>query len=215
MAEVRGITGTRAWVRMTAVVLLAPWSLTACGGLAGSAPAGSTAAASGVAPGAPSLPPPAPGDPSAPRSGVDPGWRVSRVVDGDTVWVTRDGRRLKVRLIGIDTPETVAPGEPVGCFGPQSSDFAARLLLGTRVGLEYDPGQGMTDAYDRTLAYVWTQPTPDGGPARLFNYDAIRQGYARQYLYDEAYAWYPEFVAAEAAARDEGLGLWSACPDLP
>jgi micrococcal nuclease len=151
--------------------------------------------------------------PAAPKAPADAGWRVSRVVDGDTIWVTRSGRRLKVRLLGIDTPETVDPGEPVGCFGPEASAFATALLSGATVSLEYDASQGRTDAYGRTLAYVWLGTGASGAQPRLFNFEAVRQGFARQYRYDGPYAWYDAFVAAERAARTEGAGLWRACPD--
>ena len=74
---------------------------------------------------------------------------VERVVDGDTIIVRGVGR---VRLIGVDTPETVAPGRPVEFFGREASAFAKRLLEGRRVRLEYD--RERTDRYGRTLAYV-------------------------------------------------------------
>lgn len=61
---------------------------------------------------------------------VSPGWRVTRVVDGDTVDVTRGRRTLTLRLIGIDTPETVHPTEPIECHGPEATQFATRRLLG-------------------------------------------------------------------------------------
>jgi micrococcal nuclease len=151
----------------------------------------------------------------APRGPVDAGWRVSRVVDGDTIWVTRAGVTLKVRLIGIDTPETVAPGQPVGCFGPEASAYATELLLDRGVTLELDPGQGREDRYGRTLAYVWLDGPAPGEYGAQFNLEAVRSGHARQYLYDEPYLWFTDYVAAEAAARAAGRGLWGACPAQP
>lgn len=135
---------------------------------------------------------------------VSKDWRVTRVVDGDTVDVTRDRRTLTLRLIGIDTPETVHPTEPIECFGPESTDFASRRLLGEPVTLEFDPSQGRLDYYDRTLAYVWIGRT-------MFNRMAIRRGYALEYTYDDPYRWQREFVRAEAIARSERLGVWR-CP---
>lgn len=137
---------------------------------------------------------------------------VVRVVDGDTVRVLVDGQSedISVRLIGIDTPETVAPGRPVECFGPEASDFAKQLLDGARVLLELDPTQGETDRYDRTLAYVWVEsPT---GELTLFNLAAITGGYAEEVTYAADYAWQAEFIAAHEAARAAGVGRWSACP---
>jgi micrococcal nuclease len=144
--------------------------------------------------------------PTEARGEVSAGWRVYDVVDGDTVKVVRDGERLTVRLIGIDTPETVKPNSPVECFGPESSRFADDELAGEWVSLEFDETQGQTDRYDRTLAYVWLER--DGSP-ELFNALAVREGYAFEYTYDDAYAWQRELRAAEDAARDEEAGLWS------
>ncbi|MEZ5118204.1 MAG: thermonuclease family protein [Candidatus Nanopelagicales bacterium] len=148
---------------------------------------------------------------AAPRGPVNTGWRVSRVVDGDTVWVSRAGTRVKVRLIGIDTPETVDPGEPVGCYGPQASAFAQAELADRAVVLEYDESQGREDRYGRTLAYLWTVG-PDGRPERMYQVAALGAGVAREYTYDRPYAWRAEFLAEQAAARAAGRGLWSACP---
>jgi len=137
---------------------------------------------------------------------------VVRVVDGDTVRVLVDGQRedISVRLIGIDTPETVAPGRPVECFGPEASEFAEQLLDGARVLLEFDPTQGETDRYDRTLAYVWVESP--SGELTLFNLAAITGGFAEEVTYAADYAWQAEFIAADRAAREAGVGRWSACP---
>ena len=142
-----------------------------------------------------------------PRGPVSPGWTVSRVVDGDTVVVSRGVRELTLRLIGIDTPETVAPGEPVKCYGPQASAFAQQQLDGSRVTLEFDRSQGRLDRYGRTLAYLWRV---ESGPDVLFNQRALRAGFAREYTYDTDYAWQPLFRRAERAARSGGRGLWAA-----
>jgi endonuclease YncB( thermonuclease family) len=76
---------------------------------------------------------------------------VLRVVDGDTVDIRDDVRgRLRVRLLGIDTPETKKPGYTVGCWGPEASEFAKSTLLGQRVAFVTDPSQGMYDRYGRT-----------------------------------------------------------------
>lgn len=135
---------------------------------------------------------------------VSAGWQITRIVDGDTVDATRRGRTLTLRLIGIDTPETVHPTEPVECYGPEATAFARRRLLGEPVALEFDRSQGRVDYYDRTLAYVWTVRGPDA----LFNRDAVRRGFALEYTYDDPYAWQREFLRAEAAARDARLGVW-------
>ena len=82
-----------------------------------------------------------------PRGEVFADVPVTRVVDGDTVAVLLAGRATTVRMIGIDTPETVKEGTPVQCFGPEASDLAKLALEGTRVTLELDASQGRTDRY--------------------------------------------------------------------
>ena len=129
---------------------------------------------------------------------------VERVVDGDTIIVRGIGR---VRLIGVDTPETVHPGRPVEFFGKEASAFTRRLVDGKRVRLEYD--QQRTDRYGRTLAYVHL---PDG---TFVNAEIIRRGYGH------AYTRFPfrhldRFRGLERDALRAGRGLWgSAAPRAP
>lgn len=121
--------------------------------------------------------------------------RVARVVDGDTLEMT-DGRTI--RILGIDTPETVAPGQPVECYGPEASAFAKRKLLSrdvTLVGVRSQP-----DRYGRTLANV---QTPEGDYA----YAAVKDGYARVYNADTT----AELRRAESAAKAAKRGLWAGC----
>jgi micrococcal nuclease len=145
-----------------------------------------------------------------PRGETLDGLVVDRVVDGDTVKVTIDGRQVSIRLIGINTPETVKPDSPVECFGPEASDFAKGLLDGQPIVLEFDETQGYYDRYERVLAYVWRVQAD--GSLRLFNEEAVAGGFAYERQYgDEPYAWRPEFAAAQDRARSSGAGLWSAC----
>jgi len=124
---------------------------------------------------------------------------VVRVVDGDTIML--DGGE-RVRLIGVDTPETVHPQKPVERFGKQASEFTRRLLEGRRVRLEFD--QQRRDHYSRTLAYVHL---PDG---RLANEEIIRQGYGHAFTkYPFAQEMMDRFRAAEREAREAGRGLWA------
>ena len=131
---------------------------------------------------------------------------VSKVYDGDTVVVGRGWRKTTVRLIGVDTPETVHPDKPVQFYGPEASDFTRRTLDGRWVRLEFEspdrPG-GSIDHYGRTLAYVIT---PAG---KNFNLELVRGGYGRAYT-RFPFKYMREFKAAEQAARAEGRGLWSA-----
>jgi len=146
-----------------------------------------------------------------PRGDTLSGVRVDRVVDGDTLHVTVEGNDVTVRLIGINTPETVKPDSPVECFGPESSEFAKRTLSGRTVTLEFDASQGMTDQYDRTLAYVWLEEP--GGALSLFNLQLVAGGFAYERQYGSVpYSWKGEFDAAEETARATEAGLWGACP---
>lgn len=79
---------------------------------------------------------------------------VMKVVDGETVEIVDDVRgRLRIRLLGIDTPETKKPGYTVGCWGPQATEFAKSTLLGQRVAFVTDPSQGMYDRFGRTYRH--------------------------------------------------------------
>ena len=121
---------------------------------------------------------------------------VERVVDGDTIIVEGIGR---VRLIGVDTPETVDPRRPVQFFGREASEFTKRMLEGKRVRLEYD--EPRMDRYGRTLAYVWLP----GGP--MANAEIIRQGYGFAYT-RFPFRYLEDFRQLEREARLAGHGLW-------
>lgn len=130
--------------------------------------------------------------------------RVIRVVDGDTVKIRRDGSRDTVRLIGVDTPESVKPGSPVECFGKEASRETTRLLRGERVTLVLD--REPRDRYDRLLAYVYR--VRDG---RFVNHHLVRRGFATTLSIRPNTRFARRFAAAQDAARREGRGLWSRC----
>lgn len=124
--------------------------------------------------------------------------RVVRVVDGDTLVL--DGRE-RVRLIGVDTPESVDPRRPVERFGREAAAFTRRLAEGRRVRLAYD--RQRTDSYGRTLAYVYLE---DG---TFLNAEIIRQGYG--YAYTRfPFHYLEEFRGYEREARAARRGLWAA-----
>ena len=99
---------------------------------------------------------------------------VTRVIDGDTIEVALDNEIVAVRLIGIDTPETVNPTEPVECYGPAASRFTTSALEGRPVRLEFDVER--LDRYGRTLAYVWLD-------SELFNETLVARGFAQVTTY--------------------------------
>jgi endonuclease YncB( thermonuclease family) len=135
--------------------------------------------------------------------------RVTRVTDGDTITVEAQGRSTPVRLIGVDTPETVAPDQPIGCFGKEASNHTKRVLADRLVRLEIPRIGDSEDAYDRTLAYIWVDTNRDGRYEHLFNEDLITLGLARTTTFSHEYRREFERLREEAEAR--GAGLWSAC----
>lgn len=139
-----------------------------------------------------------------PPADLDGPYRVTRVIDGDTFAATGPRGEVTVRMLGIDTPETKHPDKKVGCFGPEASANAARLLEDATVQLQYDANAGRTDTYGRTLAYAWV----DG---QMVNHLQLLQGYAYEYTYDKSspYGYRKEFRAAEKTARRAGAGLWN------
>ena len=130
-------------------------------------------------------------------------YKVTRVVDGDTFSVDIDGVITTVRLIGLDTPETVDPRKPVQCFGREASDKAKVTLTGQSVQLELDVTQGKLDKYERLLAYAFLL---DG---INFSEYMIREGYGHEYTYNLPYKYQAEFKAAEDYARINERGLWA------
>lgn len=130
--------------------------------------------------------------------------RVERVVDGDTVVVRIDGRRERVRYIGIDTPESVKPDTPVQCYAEAASHENDRLVAGREVRLVFD--REPRDVYGRLLAYVYR--ASDG----LFvNRDLVRRGYARTLVRYPNVAHEREFATLRDTAQRRTLGLWGSC----
>lgn len=142
---------------------------------------------------------------TSPTVNADPvSTALVRVVDGDTIDIRDEVRgRLRVRLLGIDTPETKKPGYTVGCWGPEATEFANTTILGRRVAMETDPTQDITDRYGRTLAYL---VRADGWD---YSVEATRAGTAKSYVYGgHPVTRYVAINAAEAEARTGLRGLW-------
>jgi micrococcal nuclease len=129
-------------------------------------------------------------------------YRVNRVVDGDTLLVDYNGAAEKVRLIGINTPETVDPRKPVECFGKEASIRMKEIAEGELVRLERDPSQNDRDVYGRILAYAYLQ---DG---QMLNRKMIADGYAYEYTYMTPYRYQNEFKELQTLARTSERGLW-------
>jgi micrococcal nuclease len=129
-------------------------------------------------------------------------YAVLRIIDGDTIVVKINGKEERVRLIGLDTPETVDPRKIVECFGKEASEEAKRILAENSVRLETDPSQNIRDKYGRLLAYVFLN---DG---TNFNKMMIENGYGYEYAYDVPYKYQKEFQSAEKSAKANKKGLW-------
>jgi len=144
--------------------------------------------------------------PATPGGRAEPGMAtVARVVDGDTIQVRIGGEDEKVRLIGIDTPETHGPGGLRECFGSEATRRAQALLpTGTAVRLVRDVEP--RDRYGRLLAYVYR--SADG----LFvNLTLAAEGYAAVLTYPPNVTHAKEFDAATRTARRADRGLWQRC----
>jgi micrococcal nuclease len=135
-----------------------------------------------------------------------PVYRLLRVVDGDTVVLDGTTGPVTVRLIGVDTPESVHPTRPVERFGRESAAFLKTLIGDKPLRLEYEPGPSRRDRYGRTLGYLYREP--DG----LFvNREIIARGYGHAYT-KYPFAFLDDFRATERAAREGRLGLWAPEP---
>jgi micrococcal nuclease len=128
--------------------------------------------------------------------------RVARVVDGDTIEIALDGGREDLRLIGIDTPETVKPGTPVQCYGPRASAFTHSLLEGRTVRVVF--GVERRDVYGRLLGYVRLGD-------RMVNAMLVRRGLARTLTIPPNDRFAPWLRRLELKAARAGRGLWDAC----
>lgn len=129
---------------------------------------------------------------------------VKRVVDGDTVELASGE---KVRMIGVDTPETVKPNHPVEPYGKEASDFTKRLLTDQQVTLKFDVEP--YDRYKRLLAYIYLQ---DG---TFVNEKLVREGYARIMTIPPNVAYAERFLEAEREAREHNRGLWGMDGEKP
>ena len=127
---------------------------------------------------------------------------VVNVVDGDTIDVLLGGEERRVRYIGVDTPETVDPRRPAGCFGAEASARNRELVEGKAVGMERDVSEA--DAFGRLLRYVWL----DG---RMVNARLVEEGYATASTYPPDVKYAALFASLQAEAREARRGFWGAC----
>lgn len=138
----------------------------------------------------------------APRAGSADAL-VTRVVDGDTAEMKLSrGDTESVRYIGVDTPESVAPGQPVECFGKEASEFNRRLVEGEDVTLRF--GAERRDRYGRLLAYVYLGDN-------FVNATLVKRGFAQTLEIEPNTDFAARFANLQQVAANAGRGLWSAC----
>ncbi|NNC78675.1 MAG: thermonuclease family protein [Acidimicrobiales bacterium] len=145
----------------------------------------------------------------APAEPADDLLTIAEVVDGDTIIVSHGSNREIVRLLGIDTPETVDPNRPVQCFGAEAT---ARLkeLLPERTAIVLLRDREARDQYGRLLGYIYVGDV-------LVNEVMLAEGLADLSIYPPNDTLRPQLEAAAKKARTASVGLWSACggPDVP
>jgi micrococcal nuclease len=130
---------------------------------------------------------------------------VLKVIDGDTVDIDIKGNTERVRLIGVNTPETKHPTKPIECFGPEASAYLTQLLpKGTHVRIERDIEA--RDRYGRMLLYLYRESD------NLFiNLDLVSHGYGTPMSIEPNTFHRNDFVHAAALAETTNEGLWKAC----
>lgn len=127
---------------------------------------------------------------------------VDRVVDGDTFVAKKsNGEQIKVRLIGVDTPETVKPNTPVQPYGKEASNYSKQHLNNKDVYLEYDKEK--EDRYGRTLAYVWLDKNT------MYNEELVKKGLAREKYFSPNGKYRSTFEKDEEQAKKDKVNLWS------
>ncbi len=130
---------------------------------------------------------------------------ILKVVDGDTVDIDINGHTERVRLIGVNTPETKHPTKPIECFGPEASAYMTQLLpKGTTVRIERDVEA--RDRYGRMLLYLYL-----GSDDLFINLELVARGYGTPMSIEPNTFHRNDFVRAAAQAQAANVGLWKAC----
>lgn len=137
---------------------------------------------------------------------------VVRVIDGDTIHVMVSGKKYKLRMIGVDTPETVHPSKPVQFYGKEASDYTKKQLKDRTVYLQKDLSD--TDKYGRLLRYVWLEKPSSDNPSQeeiskyMYNAQLIINGYAYSYSYQPDTRYSQLFARLQHQAQENSVGLW-------
>ena len=129
--------------------------------------------------------------------------KFSKCVDGDTIKLKVNGKKERVRLLAIDTPESVTPDKPVEAYGKEASNYTCNLVKNAnKIEIEYDINSDKEDKYGRLLAYVYV----DG---KMIQEELLKNGLARvAYLYSN-YQYTEKFKELESVAKENKKGLWN------
>ncbi|MDF2548799.1 MAG: hypothetical protein K0R93_3697 [Anaerosolibacter sp.] len=128
-------------------------------------------------------------------------YKITKIVDGDTIEIDYNGTKERVRLIGVDTPESVHPDATRNSeYGKVASEFSNKQLDGKTVTLEFDVQE--RDKYGRLLAYVYV----DG---IMYNKILVSEGYAKVATFPPNVKYVADFTALEKQAREQNKGLWA------
>jgi micrococcal nuclease len=129
-------------------------------------------------------------------------YEIVSIIDGDTILVRTATGEERVRLIGIDAPETNVTNNAVECFGLEATQYLKDELANETVTLELDPSQDERDTYGRLLAYVFLN-------GNNINQALVSGGYAKEFTFNTPYRYQKEFREAETAAKQAQKGVWS------
>lgn len=129
--------------------------------------------------------------------------KFSKCVDGDTIRFTINGEKKRVRLLAIDTPESVTPDKPVEKYGKEASELTCNLVKNAKkIEIEYDANSDKEDKYGRVLAYVYVDDV-------MIQKELLIKGLAKvAYLYKD-YSHTEEFKLLQEEAKNKEIGIWS------
>ena len=134
---------------------------------------------------------------------------VEKIIDGDTIGIT-GGCADKIRLLYIDTPETVKPNTPVQCYGPEASDYLkSKLSVGSKVYLQSD--KQSNDQYGRSLRILYFEKEDLDNIQKSYNYEVVAKGYGVAKFYAPNKKYQSEMLRAQEIATRQNLGLWQVC----
>lgn len=135
--------------------------------------------------------------------------KVVRAVDGDTLEII-GGCNDKIRLLYIDTPETVKPNTPVDCYGPEASNYTKkRFAANQEIYLKTD--KEVNDRYGRALRILFFKAEDTNDFSKSFNYELVSKGYGMAKFYSPNTAYKNEMLEGEKIAKEKKIGLWKDC----